>query len=169
MGGVEWRLANKAVHAPLAAQVTIGVGAGNLDRGALDAGLFALHHIEDIGGEAAALRPAEVHAQEHLRPVLRFRPARTGVDREDGVAGVVFSGELKLELEFTEGLFDGIEVARSRRCDAFVGFGHREFEEFGHITGAALEPSPGLDAGANRGDLLHEVACGFGIFPECGF
>ena len=42
-------------------------------------------------------RPAEVHAQEDLGPVGGVGATGAGVDSEDGVALVVFAGELKLE------------------------------------------------------------------------
>ena len=40
-----------------------------------------------------ALSPAQVHAQEHLGPVRRFGPARTGADGKEGVTLVVLSTE----------------------------------------------------------------------------
>ena len=43
--------------------------------------------------EAAALAPAEVHAQQHLGPVLRLEAAGAGVDLDDRVAGVVLAAE----------------------------------------------------------------------------
>jgi len=39
------------------------------------------------------LGPAQVHAQEHLGPVGRFRAAGTGADRQDGRALVVLARE----------------------------------------------------------------------------
>ena len=39
--------------------------------------------VDDLGLEARALRPAQVHAHEHLRPVLRLGAAGAGMDGED--------------------------------------------------------------------------------------
>ena len=40
-----------------------------------------------------AFRPAGVHAEEHLTPVLGLRAAGSGVERKDCVVGVVLAGE----------------------------------------------------------------------------
>jgi hypothetical protein len=49
-------------------------------RGALDPGLLAGCSSITLDREAAALRPAQVHALQHLRPVLRLGAAGAGVD-----------------------------------------------------------------------------------------
>src|SRR5947207_2407234 len=49
-----------------------------------------------------AIRPSQVHAHEHLGPVLRLGAAGAGVDREDGVLPVLGAGEHDLELERLE-------------------------------------------------------------------
>ena len=49
--------------------------------------------IDDGGLEAAALRPAQVHALQHLCPVLGIDPAGAGEELHDGVAVVVLSGD----------------------------------------------------------------------------
>ena len=49
-------------------------------------GLLAGLEVEDLGAEAVALGPAQVHAQQHLGPVAGVGAAGAGVDRDDGVA-----------------------------------------------------------------------------------
>ena len=77
--------AHQAVHAVLAPQVAERVVARDAEARAVDPGLVALLVVDDLGLEAAALAPAQVHAQEHLRPVLRVVAARARVDADDGV------------------------------------------------------------------------------------
>ena len=43
--------------------------------------------------------PAQVHAQQHLGPVLRVGAARVGLDRHDRVAAVVLAGEERVLLQ----------------------------------------------------------------------
>ena len=74
------------MHAGFGRQQAEGVLAGHRERRALDAGLVAGLVVDDLALEAAALAPAQVHAQQHLRPVLRLGAAGAGVDRDDGVA-----------------------------------------------------------------------------------
>ena len=56
------------------------------------------------------LRPAPVHAQEHLRPVLRLGAARARVEREDGVVRVIFAREEHLKLECLQSLSDEVKL-----------------------------------------------------------
>ena len=51
------------------------------------------------------VRPLHVHAVEHLRPVLRLRSAGAGVEGEDGVAAVVFTGEKRRQAGLIDLLF----------------------------------------------------------------
>src|SRR3989442_9610610 len=101
-GGVERRDAHQAVHAGLAAQEAVSVLAGDLDRHRLDPGLLPRQQIDDLGLEAVALAPPEVHAHEHLGPVLGLGAAGAGVDAEDGRLAVVRTREHDLELELVE-------------------------------------------------------------------
>ena len=44
-------------------------------------------------------RPAKIHAQQHFRPVLRFGAAGAGLDGDDGVQAIVFTGEKSFRFE----------------------------------------------------------------------
>ena len=64
--------AHQSVHPRLRPQKAVGVHPLDLEYGALDAGLFALAHVEYFHGKALSLRPACVHPHQHLGPVLRL-------------------------------------------------------------------------------------------------
>ena len=42
-------------------------------------------------------RPAQIHAQQHLRPILGFGAAGAGVDAEDGGAAIMRTAEGQLQ------------------------------------------------------------------------
>src|SRR5690606_14672529 len=77
--------ADESVNAALCLEISERVLAAKLERGGLDARFLALQAVEKFDPEALLLPPAAVHAQEHLRPVLRFRSSRTGVDGHDRI------------------------------------------------------------------------------------
>ena len=58
--------------------------------------------LVDLDLEAAPLRPAQVHPQHHLGPVLGVGAAGAGVDLGDRVALVVLAGEQAPQLERVE-------------------------------------------------------------------
>ena len=102
---VEGADADQPVHAVLRAQEAVGMRALHGDRGVLDAGLVARLLAHDLGLEAFALAPAEVHAHQHLGPVLGVDAARARGDRDDRVGAIVRAGQHPLELELAQALF----------------------------------------------------------------
>ena len=90
------------MHAALGLGVAVGVLALDEDGGLADAGLVAGLHVLQFHGEAAALGPAVVHAEEHVGPVVRLGAARAGLDGEDGVVAVELAGEERGDLEGVE-------------------------------------------------------------------
>ena len=49
--------------------------------------------IVQNGFETAPLCPAKIHPKQHVRPVLRFGAAGSGMDSHDGIAQIIFAGE----------------------------------------------------------------------------
>ena len=62
------------MHPGLGREVAVGVLAGDQHGRALDARLLARLHVRDVLLVAAPVAPAQVHAQQHLRPVLASVP-----------------------------------------------------------------------------------------------
>src|SRR6266496_1681679 len=126
------------------------------ERRRLDSVLLPWARLEDLGLEAAIGRPAQVHAQQDLGPVLRVRAARVGLDRDGGVAGVVLAGEERVLLE-------ALELAAERddaRLDV-VGETLVELEQLLRVLVLVREPVVSLEAfrdarvlGADGGSAL---------------
>src|SRR3546814_4770090 len=57
------------------------------------------------------LGPAHVHAQQHLRPVLRLGAAGAGVDLEVAVVGVGLARQQAFELALGGARLQGLELA----------------------------------------------------------
>ena len=115
LGLIERRDAHQAVDADLAVQQAEGVLAVDRERRALMPGFFAGLVVVEHGLEALPLGPAQVHAQQHLGPVLRLGAAGAGMDRDDGVAGVVLAGEQGFGLELVDEFAEGTDFATADR------------------------------------------------------
>ena len=98
------------MHAGLALQKAVGVLALHEDRGALEAGLVAVEVIERRHLEAVALRPAVVHAEQHLGPVLRFGAAGARVERENRVLAVVLAGQQRRQAHRLDLIRDRLDL-----------------------------------------------------------
>src|SRR5665648_303129 len=154
VGGVERAHTDQAMHAPLRLQQPVDVLALDGERGALEAGFVAFLRVVHLDLEGAALEPAQVHAQQHLGPVLRLGAAGAGMDGHDRAALVVLAAEeaqllpaleIGLELgdavhEFLEELVvDGV-AAHLLAQQLFRGFEVAEPAlELGEVLEAALD------------------------------
>src|SRR5215510_16451222 len=86
----------------LSRKQTVSIFAADGKCSAFDSRFLSGLFVDEFGLEPPAFCPAQVHPQEHLRPVLSVCSAGTGVYCHDSVALIIWSGEHHLRL----GLFD---------------------------------------------------------------
>ena len=160
---VERRLADEPVHPPLRLVGAVGVLAFHGHRCRLEPCLLSRARLDQLRLIAAIGRPAEVHPEHHLGPVLRIRAAGAGVDRDHRITQIVLAVEERVLLQPREldrnGQQLGAQLVLERRVD---------LEQLGcllHLTVeavVAVEPArqPGV-LGGDAGRLLLVV-------PETG-
>ena len=98
------------MHAHFTLHEAKGIFTDDHERDALDAGFITRQVVKQLDLEVMALAPARVHAIEHLRPVLRFGTAGASVQREDGVALVVFTRKQRLQTHLLEIVLELFQV-----------------------------------------------------------
>jgi hypothetical protein len=130
------------MHAVLGLQVAEGVVALDAQRGALDAGRVAAELVGDLDLPALTLAVPQVHAQQHLGPVLALGAAGAGVDRDEGSGTVVFAAHHALELHLLERAL--------RRGECTFGLGE-ELSSDGSSTYISRKTPGVVDPGADLG------------------
>ena len=154
------------MHAALGAQEAVRPAAVNAHGHALEAGLLALELVDDLGRELVPLRPAQVHAQEHLGPVGRLRAARAGRDGQNRVVLVVVPGEheggAQPPVFSAQGRELGVEPRGHVRLALFVG----QLGKLEQIVGALDQRSPGRDLVAQAFSFAQDLARAALIGPE---
>ena len=167
-GSIEGRDADQAVDAAFALQETEGVRARDAQGHALDAGFITGKIVQLLHGEMAPGSPAGVHAQQHLRPVLGFGAARTGVDLQDGVLVVLLAGEQHDQFRLVQQGIQAVLLFRQGFQGLVLAAFHSQFQPFVHVVMAGLE-------GIEAGDLILQLALfaqqggqGLGIVPGIG-
>ena len=137
-----------------------------VDRRALQPGFVARLVVDHLALEAAALDPAQVHAQQHLGPVLRLGAACARMNRDDGVLAIVLAAEHLLDLAAFDEAGELLDARRQLRSDIFALAGpvdeHAEVVCFGSERGDQLDFF--LDAPAALKDLLRLDL----VVPEIG-
>ena len=94
------------MHVALSVQISVGIFATHQKRRRFDSDFFALLNVDHLRTESAALDPALIHAQEHVRPVARFGAAGPGMDRHESIRAIVFAREKLPQLKRLELLND---------------------------------------------------------------
>ncbi len=152
------------MDAAFAGKLAEGVLADDREGGGLDAGLFAVLVVVHLGFEALLLGPAQIHAHQHLGPVLALGAARAGMHGDDGVERVGFAGKHGAGFE----LF----IKCGQRLDVALEIGE-------HIFALARQLEVGVDVARAAHQLLvvghkilkalavaHDGLAGGGVVPE---
>ena len=163
---VKGRDAHEAVHALLRLQIAVGVVAVDKERRTLDARLVAGQKVRRDDGKAVALRPPAVHAQKHLRPVLRLCAARPRVQREDRVVRIVRPRQQHLKLKLAHGCLDGFKLRLHLGLKARVVFLQCHFQKRLRIIRLGDDLLVLVDAALDRGELLIDLLRFFRVVPE---
>ena len=164
--GIDRRDAHQPVHAAFRTQPAVGATAVDRDRHALEPRLLALLLVDDLGLESVPFRPAQVHAQEHLRPVGRLGAAGSGADRQDRGPGVVLAGEQQLRALAGELGVEGVGLALRLGFQLGVaGFG-RQLDRRLEVGGACEESVPELEIDTEAVRLAQDVLCPSAVVPE---
>jgi hypothetical protein len=115
-----------------------------------------------------ALAPAQVHAQEHVRPIRGLGPTRPGADREDCVLRVVLAGEEQQGAFPLELGPERVGLAADLGLGLRVGGVGQEVEQLFEVRGPLLQLAPQGDLIAQAlgfaGDLLRRAR----VVPEPG-
>jgi hypothetical protein len=154
------------MDAALGAQPSVGAPAVDLDRRRLQARLLALELVDDLARKAVSLGPAQVHAQQHLGPVVRFGAAAAGADRQERAALVVFAREEELGTLALVGRRQLIGLAPDLVDRVGVIGVLAELEQLEDVVGALLEIAPEIDLGAQAIGLTKDALCGPLVVPE---
>ena len=166
---VKRRDAHEAMDALLRLEEAVGIMALDEERCALDAGLIARQQVSRLDREAVALGPAAVHAQQHLRPVLRLCSARTGVQRQDGIVGIVRAGEQHLKLQSLEAFSNRCELRLDVIFHALILLFHAHLPECLSILELADEVLVLVDADLDVIEFLVDLLGLLCIVPERRF
>src|SRR5579863_4319430 len=109
VAGIERRFAHQAVYTGLGAQPAVGVLALHFHTRALDTGNLPGAHVDDLAAQAARRTPAQIHAQQHLRPILGLGAARPRLNVEESAVRVHLAAKHALELEMPDLVLEALD------------------------------------------------------------
>ena len=142
---VKGRLAHQTVHTGLGSQPTKGIFTLKLDRSALQACNFSGRCLNHGSFKAHALAPAQVHPQQHFRPILSLGTTGSRLHVKIGIVGVHVPGEHAPKLQLFQLPHKGFDVLGDRIRGITVILGHCHLQQFMGIGAALLKVIDGLD------------------------
>ena len=95
--------------------------------------------FKQIGFEPACAGPAQIHAHEHLSPILALSAAGAGVEFDVCVVAVSFAGEQRFKLSFRSTRLRRLQSILRFADEAFIAFCFREFGKFDAVAKVALK------------------------------
>jgi hypothetical protein len=112
--------------------------------------------------------PAQVHPEQHLRPVLRLGTARAGLDVEERVGRVQLAAEHAPELELAQTVLETGGIVCNLRERRLVPLLECEIEELARVGEAGRERLQGPDDLLERRALPPEGLGTLGVVPDTG-
>ena len=150
----------------LGAQQSVSPRAAHDERDALQAGLLTGRLVDDLSPEPLALRPLQVHAEQHLDPVLGLDAPLPHRDRDHGVVRCVLIREQQVELARPQ--LRGHRRALLGHLLSQLGIVLRQLVELHEVASAPLETVPSVNEVAVLRGLARELTRVVGIVPDAG-
>ena len=166
---VEWGDAHQTVGAAFHAHATIRIGGIHLEGGGLDARLFRIGCIHDLGLVAVAFRPTQVHAQQHLCEVGRIHAAGTGANGHHCGTFVVFAVKQGLDFHVSQIVLNAFDFGPRFRQRVGVVFFLSQFHERLDVVDTLDCGGETLQLGLHRGKLAGHLLRVFRVIPQSRF
>ena len=165
--GIERRDTYQAVHTDLALQHAKGIFAIHFERNRFDSSAFPFQAIRHIHLHAISFSPAQVHAEQHLRPILAFRAARTGVHGNYGIARIVLTRKQHGVFQLAQRRLKRLHIAHnvSLYTLAFTS----ELKERIQIVRQRPDLDIVVDPFFQALAILHHLLAALRLVPEVGF
>jgi hypothetical protein len=113
-----------------------------------------------------ALGPAEVHPEQHLRPIRCLRATGAGADRQDGGSVVVLAGEQQLGSLAGELGLEVLGLPIGFRLELRIAGLGGQLDRGLEVRCTREQPVPELEIGAQAVGLAQDILCRPTVVPE---
>ena len=156
------------MHTCFSAQPPIRIVTCEAHRGALDARYFTRALIDHFGAKPARVAPLEIHAQQHLRPVLSFRASRARLYVEKRIVRIHRARKHASEFELAHSLLKARRIGLDALHRLSVIFLDGEIEELAGIAQPRVEAIECSDQRIELRPFAPELLGPFRCVPDAG-
>lgn len=164
--GIKGRDTDQPVDSVFSFQIAIGIFAGRRKCGALNPGLLTGLIINDVYLKTVSLRPSDIHAKQHFRPILSFGAAGPGIDGDNGIFVIVFPAQNKIQREFSDPGIQLADLSFDLLDRIGVVFLLGQFEQYSGIFQFPGQGGEPVDNTRNTGPFLEQQFGIFRVIPE---
>ena len=122
VAGIEGGFAHQPMDTGFGTQPAVSVFAGYVNSRTFNARDFAGRCFDNLGLETVRFGPAQVHAQQHLGPVLRLGSTGTRLNIEEGIMCIHFTGEHAAKFQSGDIRFKCIQISHDGIDAIFIVF-----------------------------------------------
>jgi hypothetical protein len=108
----------------------------------------------------------EIHAADHLCPILGIDTTFAGMHNNDGVGTIVLAIQSLLQFEIFHRMKNAIQLGFDFRHE--IGFAAGEFDQILQVGGGLREFLPAVEPGLEFAHATHALLGGFLIVPVTG-
>lgn len=163
---IKGRNANQPMNAGLGGQQTVRIFAFHSKRHSFEAGFFARLVIDNFGLETTLLCPFQIHAEQHLGPILRLSASCPWVDCADGVQLIVAAAEQHFRFRDADLVLQVFEPRAKffQRIRIFIG----KFKQHGCVSNFGIKVFLPFDLLFQDTSALQKFLRSVLIVPEVG-
>ena len=154
------------MHTRFGLHPAIGIVALDEDGCGLDARFFTVMHFQKFDLETLTLRPAGVHAQEHVRPVLAFGTTGAGMHFDIGIVAIGFARQHGFHLTASSLDLQSLQRVLGILDDRLVALFLAKFDQLDIVVELLLHGLDATDAVVELLALAHQLLGFLGIVPE---
>ncbi len=144
MVSIKGRKTHQPMHTVLRPQVATGIVTANPDNHTLQTNLVTRRDIQYLSLVTATFRPAKVHPEKHLSPVLRLRTSSSSMNSQNCIPGVILTGKSHLQFYLVKTHAHLLYLRPNLSLQRYILLLHRHCEQLGNLSNLLLQTSPPL-------------------------
>jgi len=156
------------MHTGFATQPAEGMIALDVNTGRLDARHFPFGDFHQFRSKTMLLTPTQVHAQNHLCPILGFGAARPRLNIDKAIGSIMLSRKHPLKFQFFDHHQGRIQIGIHRSQQFLILLAERKFQHFVSVSQTGTQLVHRFDDGFQSRSFPAQFLGFFRLTPDTG-
>ena len=166
---IKRRLAHQAVHTNLRAQPAKSILARHLHSGTLNTSHITSRALHQLRLKTLIVSPAQIHTQQHLRPVLRLSAARARLNIQVGIVRIHLTAKHTAKLQLSQLRLKAGNLSLHLSHSVSVILLNRHLQQLTGIRHTRVQILNSLNHSFQRRALAAQLLSAIRVIPHIGF